>query len=180
MKGPLKFFIDIGPLIVFFIFYKKTNNIIDAIIPLIIATTIAILVSYIIEKKIPVMPTFAGILILFFGGLTLYFKDPIFIKMKPTIINILFAAILVGGNFFQKPLLKYILGSAINLQDRGWFELSKRWAMFFILLAILNEFIWRNFSDNIWVNFKVFGILILTIIFSATQLNLIKKYKKDN
>ena len=88
--------------------------------------------------------------------------------------------ILVGGNFFQKPLLKYILGSAINLQDRGWFELSKRWAMFFILLAILNEFIWRNFSDNIWVNFKVFGILILTIIFSATQLNLIKKYKKDN
>ena len=87
MKGPLKFFIDIVPFIVFFIFYKKTINIIDAIIPLIIATTIAILVSYIIEKKIPVMPTFAGILILFFGGLTLYFKDPIFIKMKEILLS---------------------------------------------------------------------------------------------
>lgn len=176
MKSFIKFLTDFGPLAIFFIFYKRTGNIIDAIIPLIIATIIAILISYIIEKKIPIMPTVGGIIILFFGGLSWYFNDPIFIKMKPTIINIIFALTLLLGNFYKKPLLKYLLQSTIKLEEEGWFKLGQNWSIFFIFLAILNEIIWRNFSESIWVNFKVFGILILTFIFSIMQFTVIKKF----
>ena len=106
--------------------------------------------------------------------------------MKPTIVIILFAAILIIGNYFNKPLLKYLMGSAIKLEDKGWYELSKRWIMFFIFMAITNEIIWRNFSmaydnkptDDIWVNFKVFGIVIITFIFTISLFPIIKKYKK--
>ena len=188
MKRFIKFFVDFGPLAVFFIFYKKTGDIIEAIIPLIIATTIAILISYIIEKKIPLMPTIGGVIILIFGGLTLYFENKTFIYMKPTIINILFAAVLFTGNYMNKPFLKYLMGSAINLKDEGWFELSKRSIIFFIFLAIVNEIIWRNFSmaydnrstDDIWVNFKVFGISILTFVFSISWFPVIKEYQKNS
>ena len=162
----------------FFIFYKKTGNILDAIIPLIIATLISVLISYLFEKKIPVMPTIGGIIILIFGGLSWYFKDPIFIKMKPTIINIIFAIVILVGNYINKSLLKYLLSNSISLENEGWFELGKRWAYFFIFLAILNEIVWRNFPEHIWVNFKVFGILILTLFFSISQFPLIKKYQK--
>ena len=180
MKGTIKFIVDVGPLAIFFIFYKRTGNILDAIIPLIIATTIAILISYIVEKKIPVMPTVGGIIILIFGGLSYYFENKIFFYMKPTIINILFAGTLIIGNYLNKPLLKYLMGSAINLKDKGWFELSKRWSIFFIFLAILNEIIWRYFSEDAWVNFKVFGILTLTFIFSISLFPIIKKYQDNN
>lgn len=180
MKNGVKFLVDVGPLAVFFIFYKKTGNIIDAILPLIIATTIAILISYIIEKKIPMMPTIGGFIILIFGGLSLYFENKIFFYMKPTIINILFAGTLIIGNYLNKPLLKYLMGRAINLTDQGWFELSKKWIIFFIFLAILNEVIWRFFSENIWVNFKVFGIITITFLFSLFLFPIIKKYQKDN
>ena len=164
----------------FLSFYKKTGNIIDAIIPLIIATAIAIIISYIVEKKIPLMPTIGGFIILIFGGLSLYFENKIFFYMKPTIINILFAGTLIIGNYLNKPLLKYLMGSAINLTDKGWFELSKKWIMFFLFLAILNEIIWRFFSENIWVNFKVFGIITITFIFSLYLFPIIKKYQKSN
>ena len=180
MKSGIKFIVDVGPLAVFFIFYKKTGNIIDAIIPLIIATAIAIIISYIVEKKIPLMPTIGGFIILIFGGLSLYFENKIFFYMKPTIINILFAGTLIIGNYLNKPLLKYLMGSAINLTDKGWFELSKKWIMFFLFLAILNEIIWRFFSENIWVNFKVFGIITITFIFSLYLFPIIKKYQKSN
>ena len=180
MKGVVKFVVDIGPLAVFFIFYKKTGNIIEAIVPLIIATLIAIIISYILEKKIPLMPTIGGFIILIFGGLSLYFENKIFFYMKPTIINILFAGTLIIGNYLNKPLLKYLMGSAINLTEKGWFELSKKWIMFFLFLAILNEIIWRSFSENTWVNFKVFGIIIMTFIFSLYLFPIIKKYQKNN
>ena len=188
MKNTLKLLVDFGPLAIFFIFYKRTVNIIDAIQPLIIATIISVLISYIIEKKIPVMPTLGAIVITIFGGLTLYFDNPIFIYMKPTIINIIFAGILFIGNILNKPLLKHLMGASINMKDEGWFELSKRWVVFFIFLAILNEIIWRNFSkaygnqptDDIWINFKVFGILILTFIFSVTLYPILKKYYKKS
>ena len=180
MKGGVKFLIDIGPLAVFFIFYKKTGNIIDAIIPLIIATAIAIIISYIVEKKIPLMPTIGGFIILIFGGLSLYFDNKIFFYMKPTIINTLFAGTLIIGNYLNKPLLKYLMGSAINLTEKGWFELSKKWIMFFLFLAILNEIIWRFFSENTWVNFKVFGIITITFIFSLYLFPIIKKYQKND
>ena len=176
MKSISKLFIDIGPLAVFFIFYSR-SDLKSAILPLMIATIIAVLFSYIIEKKIPMMPTVGAIIILIFGGLTIYFDNETFFKMKPTIINLLFAGILYGGHILNKSLLQYILGGTLKLQDEGWLILTKRWICFFIALAILNEIIWRTQSTDIWVNFKVFGILPITFIFTLTQFSLIKKFQ---
>ena len=177
MKSISKLLIDIGPLAVFFIFYKINGDLIDAILPLMVATIIAILASYILEKKIPIMPTFGAGVLLIFGGLTLLFDNKIFIFMKPTIINFIFAAILYGGIILKKPLLKYFLGSALKLEEEGWNTLTHRWIAFFVALAILNEIVWRTMSEDLWVNFKVFGILPITIIFTMTQIPLIKKYQ---
>ena len=179
MKSISKLLIDIGPLAVFFIFYLR-SDLKSAIIPLMIATIIAVLFSYIMEKKIPVMPTVGAFIILIFGGLTIYFDNEVFFKMKPTIINLLFALILYGGMIVKKPLLKFILGAAIKLEDEGWKILTQRWISFFIALAILNEIVWRTQSTDIWVNFKVFGILPITFIFTMTQFPLIKKYQIED
>ena len=180
MKSISKLLIDIGPLAVFFIFYKINGDLIDAILPLMVATIIAILASYILEKKIPIMPTFGAGVLLIFGGLTLLFDNKIFIFMKPTIINFIFAAILYGGIILKKPLLKYLLGSALKLEEDGWFILTQRWAAFFIALAVLNEIVWRTMSEDFWVSFKVFGILPITFIFTMTQFPLIKKYQIED
>ena len=118
MKSISKLLIDIGPLAVFFIFYSR-SDLKSAIIPFMIATIIAVLFSYIMEKKIPVMPTVGALIILIFGGLTIYFDNEVFFKMKPTIINLLFALILYGGMIVKKPLLKLLLGAAIKLEDEG-------------------------------------------------------------
>ena len=179
MKSLTKLFIDIGPLAIFFIFYSR-GDLNSAILPFIIATIISVLLSYILEKKIPIMPTVGAIIILIFGGLTIYFDNEVFFKMKPTIINILFAIVLFGGIILKKPLLKYLLGSALKLKDDGWSILTKRWIIFFIALAILNEIIWRTQSTDIWVNFKVFAILPITFIFTITQFPLIKKYQVED
>ena len=179
MKNIYKLIIDIGPLAVFFIFYTR-SDLQSAILPFMIATVIAVLFSYILEKKIPVMPTVGAIIILVFGGLTIYFDNDVFFKMKPTIINLLFAGILYGGIVLKKPLLKYLLGAALKLQDEGWSILTKRWIGFFIALAILNEIIWRTQSTDIWVNFKVFGILPITFIFTLAQFTIIKKYQIED
>ena len=132
------------------------------------------------EKKIPIMPTVGAFIILIFGGLTIYFDNEVFFKMKPTIINLLFALILYGGMIVKKPLLKLLLGAAIKLEDEGWKILTQRWISFFIALAILNEIVWRTQSTDIWVNFKVFGILPITFIFTMTQFPLIKKYQIED
>ena len=179
MKSISKLLIDIGPLAVFFIFYSR-SDLKSAIIPFMIATIIAVLFSYITEKKIPVMPTVGALIILIFGGLTIYFDNEVFFKMKPTIINLLFALILYGGIIVKKPLLKSLLGAAIKLEDEGWKILTQRWISFFIALAILNEIVWRTQSTDIWVNFKVFGILPITFIFTMTQFPLIKKYQIED
>ena len=179
MKSISKLLIDIGPLAVFFIFYSR-GDLKSAIIPFMIATIIAVLFSYIMEKKIPVMPTVGALIILIFGGLTIYFDNEVFFKMKPTIINLLFALILYGGVIVKKPLLKFLLGAAIKLEDEGWKILTQRWISFFIALAILNEIVWRTQSTDIWVNFKVFGILPITFIFTMTQFPLIKKYQIED
>ena len=179
MKAISKLLIDIGPLAIFFIFYTR-GDLKSAILPLMIATIVAILFSYIIEKKIPIMPTVGAAIILAFGGLTIYFDNEVFFKMKPTIINILFAAVLFIGHILNKPLLKYLLGSALKLQEEGWILLTKRWISFFIALAILNEIIWRTQSTDIWVNFKVFAILPITFIFTMSQISLIKKYQIED
>ena len=176
MKGISKILVDIGPLAVFFIFYTR-GDLKSAILPFMIATVIAVLFSYIVEKKIPIMPTVGAAIILVFGGLTIYFDNEVFFKMKPTIINLLFGAILYGGEIMKKSLLKYLLGATLKLQEEGWSILTKRWISFFIALAILNEIIWRTQSTDLWVSFKVFGILPITFVFTMTQFSLIKKFQ---
>ena len=180
-KSFLKFVTDFGPLAIFFFYYYNNDkNLSVAIPPLIVATLIALAVVWFFEKKIPMMPLLSGILITFFGGLTIYFNDPRFIYMKPTIINILFALVLFFGKYFTKePVLKKILGKSIPLTDFGWELLNRRWMLFFIGLAILNEFIWRTQSEEFWVNFKVWGLLPITFIFTAFQIGLINKYKTN-
>ena len=178
-KSFLKFITDFGPLLIFFtIYYKSGNNLSAAIPPLIIATLIAVTIMYFVEKKIPYVPLIGAIVISLFGGLTLYFDNPIFIYMKPTIVNIIFAGILIVSNiYFNKNFLKLFLQTAFQLNDEGWKKLNFRWAYFFIFLAILNEIVWRTQPETTWVNFKVWGMLPITIIFTAMQLPLINKYK---
>ena len=179
MKSLYKLLIDIGPLAVFFIFYTR-SGLQASILPFMVATVIAVLFSYILEKKIPIMPTVGAGIVLLFGGLTIYFDNDVFFKMKPTIINVLFAVILYGGILINKPLLKYLLGAALKLEEPGWKILTQRWNGFFIALAVLNEIVWRTQSTDIWVNFKVFGILPITFIFTMTQFPLIKKYQIED
>ena len=126
------------------------------------------------------IPLIGGILITFFGGLTIYFNNPIFIYIKPTIINILFGFALLFGKFFTKePILKKMLNKSIKLTDEGWNILNKRWIFFFFSIAILNELVWRTQSEEFWVNFKVWGLLPITFIFTAFQVSLFTKYKID-
>ena len=178
-KNLLKFVTDIGPLVIFFLFYYNSDkNLKIAIPPLIVATIISIFVVWIINKKIPMVPLISGILITLFGGLTVYFDNPIFIYMKPTIINILFGLALLFGKYFtNEPILKKILGKSMPLSDVGWQILNNRWMYFFFGLAILNEIIWRTQSEEFWVNFKVWGMLPITFIFTAFQIGLINKHK---
>ena len=180
-KSFLKFVTDFGPLAIFFFYYYNSDkNLSVAIPPLIVATLIALGVVWFFEKKIPPMPLLSGILITFFGGLTIYFNDPIFIYVKPTIINILFALALFFGKYFtHEPILKKIMGKSIPLTDIGWEILNRRWMFFFFGLALLNEIVWRTQTEEFWVNFKVWGMLPITIIFTAFQIPLINKHKID-
>ncbi len=178
-KSLLKFITDFGPLLIFFVvYYKNENNLEIAIPPLIVATLISVAVVYYIEKKIPYLPLVGAILISLFGGLTLYFNNPIFLYIKPTIINMIFASVLIFGKiFFNVNFLKFFFKNAFQLDELGWNKLNYRWAYFFIFLALLNELVWRTQSEVLWVNFKVWGILPLTFIFTALQLPLINKHK---
>ena len=178
-KSFLKFITDFGPLLIFFtIYYKSGNSLTAAIPPLIISTLIAVAIMYFVEKKVPFVPLIGALVISLFGGLTLYFNNPIFIYMKPTIVNIIFATILIVSKaYFNKNFLKLFLQTAFQLNEEGWNKLNFRWAYFFIFLAILNEIVWRTQPETTWVNFKVWGMLPITIIFTAMQLPLINKYK---
>jgi intracellular septation protein len=178
-KSLLKFITDFGPLLIFFtVYYKSGNNLSIAIPPLIIASLIAVLISYIVEKKIPYLPLVGGIIISIFGGLTLYFNNPVFLYMKPTIINIIFAIALIFGKvILNKNFLKFFFNNAIQMNEIGWDKLNYRWIIFFIFLALLNELVWRTQTEIVWVNFKVWGILPLTFVFTAFQIPLINKYK---
>ena len=180
-KSFTKFTTDFGPLLVFFvIYYKSDKNLSIALPPFIVATIVALAVVWFLEKKIPFVPLLGGILITFFGGLTIYFDNPVFIYIKPTIINILFGLALLFGRFFSKePILKKIIGKSIKLNDAGWKILNNRWMYFFFFLAILNEIVWRTQSEEFWVNFKVWGLIPLTFIFTIFQIQIINKYKED-
>jgi len=180
MNRPIiKFVADFGPLIIFFtIYFYNENDLKIAIPPFVAATLLALIVVYILEKKIPMVPLVSGILITLFGGLTLYFDNKVFFYMKPTIINLLFAIVLFFGKFFtKKPLLKIFFQSAFDLESEGWKKLNYRWIGFFIFVAILNEIVWRTQTEIFWVNFKVWGLLPISFIFAASQFPLINKYK---
>ena len=180
MNKFLKIISDFGPLLIFFIFYKK-YGMIEAILPLIIATVISIIIMYCFEKKISPMPIIGAVLVSVFGGLTIYFDNKVFFYMKPTIINILFALILMYGKFFlKKSLLQLLLENSIKLKDEGWKILTDRWIYFFVFLAFLNEMVWRTQSEEIWVQFKVFGILPITFIFTIFQIRIIEKFRITN
>ena len=148
-----------------------------------VATLISLTVSYALTRRLPVMPLVTGIVVLVFGGLTLLLKDETFIKMKPTIVNALFGFILLGGLLFGKALLGYVLDSVFQLTDAGWRKLTFRWGLFFLALAILNELVWRiaaarmepQAANDLWVSFKVFGVMPLTLIFTFTQLPLLMR-----
>ena len=178
-KSLLKFVTDFGPLLIFLtVYYNSDKNLKVAIPPFIVATLIALVIVWFLEKKIPMVPLLGGIFITLFGGLTIYFDNPIFIYVKPTIINILFGLTLIFGKYFTKePLLKKILSNSIKLTEEGWKILNNRWVYFFFGLAILNEMVWRTQSEEFWVNFKVWGILPITLIFTAFQVPIINKHK---
>ena len=180
-RSLLKFITDFGPLLIFFTFYYQSEKSLQvAIPPFIIATILSLGIIYLLEKKIPLIPLTSGILITFFGGLTIYFNNPIFLYMKPTIINVLFGFILLFGKYFSKEnLLKKLLGNSIKLKDEGWLKLNARWIYFFFFLALLNEYVWRTQTEEFWVNFKVWGLLPITFIFTVFQVSLINKYKID-
>ncbi|NIA68090.1 septation protein A [Pelagibius litoralis] len=172
MKAPapawLRPAVDYGPLAAFFAVYWL-NGLMAATLAIMIATAAALALSFVIERRIPPMPLLTAMVVGVFGGLTLWLEDETFFKMKPTIVQVLFAAVLFGGLFFKRPLLKPLLASAWPLDDAGWIKLSSRFAWFFVAMAVLNEVVWRTQSTDFWVTFKVFGILGLTFIFVASQ-----------
>lgn len=172
----VKLAIEVGPLAVFFIANSR-GNIFIATGAFMVAIVVALVASWLIERRLPLLPLVTAAFVLVFGGLTLVLQDELFIKLKPTIVNGLFAAILFSGLFFGRPFLKPLLGAALELQDEGWRKLTHRWAWFFVALALANEVVWRTLSTDGWVNFKVFGIMPLTIAFSLAQLPLINRYR---
>ena len=174
MKAYIKLFFEVIPLAVFFL-VNSYYDILLATLCLMISSVIVIPIAWCIDKKIPWMPIITGVFILFFGGLTQIFKDPTFIKLKPTIIHITFATILLIGLKYNKLFLRMAMSRAFILKDNTWRKLTIRWSLFFIFLALINEIVWRTQSHDFWVSFKVLGILPLTLIFAALQLPLITK-----
>ena len=173
----VKLLIDLGPLLAFFVAYAR-SGIYWATGVLMVATVVALAASRILQGRFAIAPLATAVLVVVFGGLTFLLDDPSFIKMKPTIINLLFAGILGFGLLTGRPLLKMFMGDALQLSDDGWHKMTVRWALFFVAMAIVNEIVWRNFSEATWVNFKVFGILPLTLVFALTQIGLIKRHER--
>ena len=171
----LKLALELGPLGVFF-FANARFGLFTATAVFMVATFAALTVSWLLTRKLAIMPVITGVVVLVFGGLTLLLQDETFIKMKPTIVNVLFGTVLLGGLLFGRPLLGYVFDSVFRLDDEGWRKLTFRWGLFFFVLAALNEVIWRSFSTDTWVTFKVFGIMPLTIAFTLTQMPLIQRH----
>lgn len=172
----LKLAIEIGPLLAFFLANAKLGIFWGTGI-FMAAMVVSIAATYKLHRRVPTLPLVTGAFVLVFGGLTLYLQDELFIKLKPTIVNALFAAILVGGMLFGKNFLKSIMGEMLPITDEGWRRLTWRWAAFFVLLALLNEYVWRHFTTDQWVSFKVFGIMPLTLVFSLLQLPLVQRFR---
>lgn len=172
----LKLAMEFGPLVIFFV-TNANFGIFYATGTFMAATAVSLLISRIVLKRTPAVALVTGFFVMIFGFLTIYLQDATFIKIKPTILNALFAFILAAGLYFRRPVLKFVLGEVLQLQEEGWRLLTLRWIGFFIFLAILNEIVWRNFSTSTWVSFKSFGIMPLTFAFMMAQITLIMKYQ---
>ncbi|WP_374652735.1 septation protein A [Dongia sp.] len=173
-KG-IKYLVDFGPLAVFFVAYK-IDGLMTATLALVVATVAALALAYGATRRLALMPLITAVVVVIFGGLTLWLQDKTFIKMKPTIVQGIFAIILFGGLILKRPTLQYVMGEALKLTDAGWRQLTFRFALFFAFMAILNEIVWRNVSEDLWIDFKVFGIFGLTILFSLSQMPLMKRH----
>ena len=185
----LRMGLELGPLVVFFVTNARAQmlfgndpkqNIYYATGAFMVAIALSLGFSYAKFRKIPTMPLVTGVFVLVFGTLTLVLHDEIFIKLKPTLVNSLFAAALLGAAWFNKPLMKQLFDGALDLTDEGWMVLSRRWGFFFVALAVLNEVVWRNFSTEFWAGFKLFGIMPLTIVFAMAQVGVLTRHATKN
>jgi intracellular septation protein len=175
LHSGLKIALDLGPLLLFF-FINAKWGIFAATGSFMAATLFSLGFTYAMVRKIPMMPLVSAGVVLVFGGLTIWLQDETFIKIKPTIIYALFAFVLFGGLFAGRSLLSFVLGSVFQLKVAGWRKLSFRWGMFFVVMAVVNEFVWRTYSTDTWVAFKTFGFLPLTIAFALAQTPLLMRY----
>ncbi len=175
MNPLLKLIVEIGPLAAFFAAYSLYDLMVATAV-FMVAVAISLTVSIVLERRVPIMPLVTALVVMIFGGLTLWLDDETFIKMKPTIINGLFASILLGGLAFGRAFLKPLFGTVFQIDEAGWRKLSLRWALFFVVVAILNEVVWRSVSTDLWVNYKVFGILPLTLVFALAQTPMIQRH----
>ena len=166
---------EYGPLVVFFGAYVL-SDLITATAALMIATLAALALSYAVSRRVPLMPLITAGVVGVFGGLTIWLNDETFIKLKPTIVQGLIAAVLLGGLAFRRTLLKPVLGAAWQMNDEGWRRLTFRFGIFFVAMALLNEAVWRTQSTDFWVSFKVFGIMGLTFLFILTQLPMLNRH----
>lgn len=174
----LRLALDLGPLLIFF-GMNALYGIFTATAVFMVAIAIALITSRLLTGQFAKMPLVTAVFVMVFGGLTLYLQDETFIKIKPTIIYLLFAGILLGGLAVKRVFLQNLLGEAFELSDTGWRKLTYRWAWFFVFLAVLNEFVWRTFTTDTWVSFKVFGLLPLTLVFAVSQAGLMQKHAKQ-
>lgn len=190
----LKLALELGPLLIFF-FANSRGEWLAGVLPFLgniggplfiatalfmVATAIALALSWMLTRSLPIMPLVSGVIVLVFGALTLWLQNETFIKMKPTIVNGLFAAVLLGGLLFGRSLLGYVFDAAFRLDAEGWRKLTLRWGLFFVFLAIANEVVWRGFPTDTWVAFKVWGIMPLTIIFTMAQMPLIMRHSLED
>ena len=190
----LKLVLELGPLMVFFFANARGAWLVEKFPVLaefggpifvatglfMAATAIALIASWLLMRTLPIMPMVSGVVVFIFGALTLYLQDDIFIKMKPTIVNTLFGGVLLGGLYFGKSLLGYVFDSAFSLDADGWRKLTFRWGLFFLFLALANEVVWRNFSTDFWVTFKVWGIMPITLLFTFSQMPLILRHSLED
>ena len=189
----LKLTLELGPLLVFFFANARGEWLVETWPVLgtfggpiflatglfMIATAVSLSVSWVLTRTLPIMPLVSGIVVFVFGALTLWLQDEVFIKMKPTIVNTLFGGVLLGGLLFGRSLLGYVFESAFRLDAEGWRKLTFRWGLFFFFLAVANEVVWRNFSTDFWVAFKVWGIMPITLAFTFSQMPLIMRHSLE-
>jgi intracellular septation protein len=191
-----KLALDLGPLILFFYANAKPALFLPLVAPFfpaiaadgersgifvatavfMVAVMVSLIVSYILIRRLPLMPVVSAVIVVVFGGLTLMLHNDTFIKMKPTIIYVLFGAVLLGGLVLKKPFLEMVFDSVFRLNEQGWRILTLRWALFFLAMAALNEIVWRTMSTDAWVSFKVFGVMPLTFVFAMLQYPVLTKY----